>query len=55
MTLSLNTLRLCRQILGQQSIAVSADRKEVEVVFDARDELDAAISEAMSEPPNPVP
>ena len=49
MTLSLNTLLLCRQILGQQTLTVNASRDEITAVLDARDELDAAIATAQAE------
>ena len=44
--LSLNTLHLCRQLLGAQTISANAPRVEIEAVLAARDELDAAIAEA---------
>lgn len=46
MTLSLNTLLLARQLLGQQTLTVNASRDEINAVLDARDELDQAITEA---------
>lgn len=46
MTLSLNTLQLCRQLLAQQTISANAGRADIEAVLDARDELDAAIAQA---------
>jgi hypothetical protein len=44
MTLSCNTLRLCRELLGQQTLVVNASREEINAVLDARDELDAEIA-----------
>lgn len=48
MTLSLTTLRLLYQILCEKTIAVTANRVDVEAVLTAREELEAAIREAES-------
>lgn len=44
--MTLNTLRLLRQILAAQTLNMDASRDEIEAVLAARDELDAAIAEA---------
>lgn len=49
MTVSLNTLLLARQLLGQQTISANASRDEINAVLDARDELDSAIAEIQAE------
>ena len=51
MTLSLNTLLLARQLLGQQTLSANASREEIAAVLDARDELDKAIAEASEKAP----
>ena len=54
MTLNINTLRLCRLVLGNQTISANADRAEIVAILDARDEIDAAINEAeASDDPRP--
>lgn len=44
--MTLNTLRLLRELLHAQTINVSAPREEIDAVLAARDELDAAIAAA---------
>jgi len=53
-TVSLNTLRLCRQLLGNQSLSVNASREEINAVLDARDEIDRAIEGAERADATPV-
>lgn len=44
--MSLNTLRLLRQLLVAQPLNLAATREEIDAVLAARDELDADIAEA---------
>ena len=44
--MTLNTLRLLRDLLLAQTINIVASREEIDAVLAARDELDTAIAKA---------
>lgn len=48
--MSLNTLRLLYQLLCSQTLAVGADRAEIDAVLTAREELEAAMAEHDARP-----